>query len=132
MEKIKPFIKNCVESDKGKDILVVLIVILVGFGSFELGRLSKENSSSGIKILSAQAGEYSAGQANSASAVNFVPKINQNSNNISGNYFASRIGHKYYSVGCSGGATIKESNKVYFITEEEAQKAGYQLSSSCK
>jgi hypothetical protein len=46
MEKIKHFI----ESEKGKDIFVVLIVILVGLGSFELGRLSKENSSSGLKI----------------------------------------------------------------------------------
>ena len=59
MEKIKPIIKNCIESEKGKDILIVIIVILVGLGSFELGRLSKENSSSGVKILPAQAGEYS-------------------------------------------------------------------------
>ena len=44
MEKIKQFI----ESDRGKDIFVVLIVILVGLGSFELGRLSKETDSSGI------------------------------------------------------------------------------------
>ncbi len=45
MEKIKQFL----ESDKRKDILVVIIVILVGLGSFELGRLSK-NTSSGVKI----------------------------------------------------------------------------------
>jgi hypothetical protein len=35
MEKIKSFI----EGDKGKDILTVLIVVLVGLGAFELGRL---------------------------------------------------------------------------------------------
>ena len=46
MEKIKQF----TESDKGKDILVIVIIILVGLGSFELGRLSKNSSSSGIKI----------------------------------------------------------------------------------
>ena len=49
MEKIK-LITNWIESEKGKDILTVIIVVLVGLGSFELGRLSKENSSSGIKI----------------------------------------------------------------------------------
>ena len=46
MEKIKQFIG----SEKGKDILIVIIVILVGLGSFELGRLSKENDSEGLKI----------------------------------------------------------------------------------
>ena len=45
MEKIKQFL----QSEKGKDILTVLIVILVGLGSFELGRLSKENDSQAIK-----------------------------------------------------------------------------------
>ena len=51
-------IKLFIESEKGKDILVALIVIMVGLGSFELGRLSEENDSSGIKILPAGAGEY--------------------------------------------------------------------------
>jgi hypothetical protein len=46
MEKIKQFIL----SEKGKDVLMVLIVILVGLASFELGRLSKEDSGSGVKI----------------------------------------------------------------------------------
>jgi hypothetical protein len=45
MEKIKQF----VESEKGKDIMLVIIVILVGLASFELGRLSKAQSLSGIK-----------------------------------------------------------------------------------
>jgi len=46
MEKIKSFI----ESEKGKDILTVLIVILVGLGAFELGRLSKQTNTNDIKI----------------------------------------------------------------------------------
>ncbi|MFZ2072804.1 MAG: hypothetical protein WA101_01970 [Minisyncoccia bacterium] len=46
MEKIKHFF----ESEQGKDILIVSIVILVGLGSFELGRLSKKNPSDGLKI----------------------------------------------------------------------------------
>ena len=46
MEKIKQFI----ESEKGKDVMVILIVVLVGLASFELGRLSKESNSGGIKI----------------------------------------------------------------------------------
>ena len=46
MEKIKSFI----QSEKGKDILTIVIVILTGLGCFELGRLSVENSPLDAKI----------------------------------------------------------------------------------
>lgn len=46
MQKIKHFL----ESEKGKDIMVVIIVILVGLGSFMLGRLSNENKGTGIQV----------------------------------------------------------------------------------
>lgn len=50
MEKIKQIITNSLDSDTGKDILTVLIVILVGLGSFGLGRLSKVEPKKGLKI----------------------------------------------------------------------------------
>jgi hypothetical protein len=131
MEKIKQFIG----SEKGKDILTVIIVILVGLGSFELGRLSKENGSSGIQIeypdqnndqpaTVVSAGSYSDISENTAPS-----SLNQN---ISGkNYFASSRGSKYYTLGCSAGKTIKQENRVYFTTADEAEKAGYSLSAAC-
>lgn len=129
MEKIKQFL----EGDKGKDILTVLIVILVGLGAFLLGRLSKESDSSGIKIeYSGQTGIL---EANAISSIDFLEKVStaQNSQNSSGkNFFASNRGSKYYSIGCSGGKNIKQENRVYFETREEAEKAGYELSSSCR
>lgn len=128
MEKIKLF----VESEKGKDILTVIIVILVGLVSFELGRLSKEGESSGIKILSGQAVNQN---ANIVSTLNNMPENAFNTfdtNPNKKNFFASSKGSKYYSLGCSAGKTIKQENRVYFTTGEEAQVAGYTLSSSCK
>ena len=122
MEKIKQFL----ESEKGKDILIVIIVILVGLGSFELGRLSKENSTSGVKI------EYPKQDSNQEASVissTKVPTVNSNSGKT---FFASSKGSKYYSLGCSAGKTIKLENRVYFTTGEEAQQAGYVLSSSCQ
>ena len=130
MEKIKYFIK----SEKGKDILIIIIIILVGLSSFELGRLSKEGNlnDKGIKI------EYPANyQENGLNAplqadlsqinTNNTPKTTQTTEN----YFASKRGKKYYPVGCSAGNTIKQENKIYFATGTEAEKAGYELSSSC-
>ncbi len=133
MEKIKQFIKEDIQSDRGKDILTVMIVILVGLASFGLGRLSKNTISSGIKI------EYSNTlnnqDANAVSAVNYInsqssQKITNSSS--SKTFFASNRGSKYYSIGCSGGKTIKQENRVYFATGEEAERAGYELSSACK
>lgn len=111
MQKIKQFL----ESEKGKDILVIIIVILAGLASFELGRLSK-NTSSGIKI------EYPNQEANVVSFVEFSEK----------KFIASTKGSKYYPLGCAGGQNIKQENKIYFATREEAEGAGYELSSTCR
>ncbi|KKR70316.1 MAG: hypothetical protein UU13_C0008G0012 [Candidatus Nomurabacteria bacterium GW2011_GWB1_40_7] len=129
MEKIKLIIKNCLESEKGKDILTVVIVILVGLGSFELGRLSKENSSSGIKILS---DNTVPSLENSNILQNDVISTTANSNSINKTFFASNRGSKYYPISCSAGKTIKQENRVWFATGEEAERAGYELSSACQ
>jgi len=126
MEKIKLFI----ESEKGKDIMIVMIVILVGLGSFELGRLSKEANREGIKI------EYP--NQNQTETANVVSAVTDVGRLVSGRptsaektFFASSRGSKYYSISCSAGKTIKQENRVYFTTGEEAEVAGYTLSSSC-
>lgn len=139
MEKIKQFIKSFFESEKGKDVLTVIIVILVGLGSFELGKLSKENDSGGLKILSAQTEEYQSQDenqkvnqsANAFSTTSSVSKAAFDTSVNGKNFFASNRGSKYYTLGCSAGKTIKQKNRIYFATGEEAQAAGYTLSSSC-
>jgi len=130
MEKIKRFI----ESEKGKDVMIVIIVILVGLGAFELGRLSKESNSSGIKIeypdqYKNQAANTISSQNSSKVDIETPVKISDPNRK---SFFASNRGSKYYSIGCSGGKTIKQENRVYFTTREEAEQAGYELSSSCK
>ena len=140
MEKIKRIITDSIESEKGKDIIVIIIVILVGLGSFKLGRLSKENGSSGLKILPAVAVEYpNQIETQSASAILSQNSLETNiktspiiSNPTGKTFFASNRGTKYYTISCYAGKTIKQENRVYFTTGEEAQKAGYELSSSCR
>lgn len=123
MQKIKQF----VESDRGKDILTVLIVILVGLGSFGLGRLSKGNPNAGIKI------EYSNQEASVVSTVNKAQNsATQAITNTGKNFFASNRGSKYYPLGCEAGKSLKQENRIYFNTREEAERAGYELSGSCR
>ncbi len=47
-------------------------------------------------------------------------------------YVASKSGAKYYLPSCGTVSRIKEENRVYFATKADAEKAGYQPSSSCK
>lgn len=134
MQKIKYFI----ESEKGKDIMIVIIVILVGSGSFMLGRLSvKGNEGSGVKIeyMDKESGQYvdqTASVIGATKSTNSKATSSVVQNPAGKNYFASSRGSKYYSLGCSAGKSIKMSNRVYFATSEEAEVAGYELSSSCK
>ncbi len=137
MEKIKLFL----EGEQGRNTMVVLVVILVGLMAFELGRLSKVGNSSGIKI------QYN-GEAESANVLNALKDSNvlakpkvlgaseskpTNSSSTTGqNFFASSRGKKYYPVGCTAGNTLKQENRIYFNTREEAESAGYTLSSSCR
>lgn len=132
-------IKAWSESDTGKDILTVIIIILVGLGSFGLGRLSKANKGSGVQIEYKTEPNTDLG-ANVISGVGQVSSTSQkapkNANlrpaNGSVNFFASTRGSKYYSLDCSGGKTIKEENRIYFATRQEAEASGYELSSSCR
>lgn len=44
---------------------------------------------------------------------------------------ASKNSDKYHFVWCSSAKRIKEENKLWFINEAEAQKAGYTLAGNC-
>ena len=140
MEKIKQFL----QSEKGKDILTVIIVIFVGLGSFALGRLSKENGSNGLKIeYNGQETDLTASAVNANNAGNngginpyLAPGAKMTPSESSqkqgsGEYFASSRGKKYYPVNCSAGKSIKIENRIYFTTASEAENKGYTLSGSC-
>lgn len=145
MEKIKQFISETIQSEKGKDILTIIIIILVGLGCFELGRLSVENSPSDTKISPPDSSQTTTDTTNQTANVisatkstnnTFSTKI-QNSNpaglpaQTGKNFFASSRGKKYYPIDCSAGKNIKQENRIYFTTGEEAVKVGYTLSSAC-
>jgi len=48
---------------------------------------------------------------------------------VAGEYVASRSGKTYYLVTCSN--RIKEENKIFFATAEDAEKAGLTPSKTC-
>lgn len=156
-EKIKSFI----ESEKGKDLLVILTIVCVSVSSFVLGKLSvvdtktqkpvvvkfdpsitdylyKENEGEGNPpTLSAQNIKNQDDILSSdeeilgTSSGDDTKSVSSNINDEKGDIVASSRGSKYYYTYCSGAKTLSESNKVYFSSEEEAEANGYSLSSSC-
>ncbi|MEX2052185.1 MAG: hypothetical protein WD991_00625 [Candidatus Paceibacterota bacterium] len=121
MQKIKHFL----DSEQSKDILTVIIIILVGLGSFGLGRLSKQPPKEGLKI-EYRGVELSGNTLEALNASNIVENVGGK------NFFASSRGTKYYPVGCQAGTSLKQENRIYFTTREAAEGAGYELSSSCR
>ncbi len=129
-EKIKPFwtsIKERLYSFKNSfeikdDLFIVLLIGLVGTASFSLGRLSSlEEQKTPISVIQAQE------TASVASAV----ETNPANTNQKGTVFSSKSGSKYYYPWCSGASRIKEENRVWFNSIEEAKSRGLSAAANC-
>ena len=109
-----------------RELYLTAVIILVATISFGLGRLSKireektpitiENVGTSTEIIAnttnSQRGTLTVGAS----------KI----------FVASRNGKKYYYAWCDSAKVIKETNRIWFSTEEEAKKAGYEPAANCK
>ena len=103
-----------------KEIFVTLVVVLVGLFGFGLGRLSKlEERKVPVRIISAISSEKMADSPVKSGV-------------SAGQYVASVSGSSYYLPWCAGVKRIKEGNKVWFKTAEEAKAAGYSPAANCK
>ena len=111
------------------DFFTAIVIILVAFAGFGLGRLSAlEGKRSPILIeknlsLSPSSNE-SISNKNTASV-----KTAQNPSEKS--FVAAKSGTKYYFPWCGGVSRIKEENKIWFASEAEARKAGFTPAANC-
>lgn len=129
-DKIKP-IEN--------DLVIVIIIILTALISFGLGRLSiiKENKTP-LTIENLQGGIVnSTSVAGAGDSVEILPVRNENEKVFVAShedklFVASKNGTKYHYPWCPGALNIKEENKIWFSSKEEAEKSGYTPASNCK
>jgi hypothetical protein len=107
------------------------IIILATTASFGLGRLSVlEDSSDGVVYFPAVRNQAVANVSDTINVDNRVTEVVPAVD--SGSYVASKNGTRYYFPWCGGSKQIKEENKVWFDTKEEAEKAGYSPAQNCK
>lgn len=120
--------------EPGTSLYIGLILILITVTSFGLGRLSAiREEKSGLKVLYPEGMREEVFLGNTASAVEAVSggggsPVASNGEQI----VASKSGTKYHLITCSGAKSIKEENKIYFKSIEEAKSAGYEPASNCK
>jgi hypothetical protein len=127
------FIKKCKLKLKPfeQEIIFIIIIILVALISFGLGRLSKirENKTPiTIENISGSISESQIGDSGKeknlegTSSASYGAKL----------FVASKSGTKYHYPWCPGALNIKEENKIWFSSREEAEKAGYTPAGNCK
>ncbi len=118
--KVWEKIKSWLEMEEVVHGMMVIIVILVGLAGFGLGRLYEETPSP-VTI------QYSNKSSNDT-----LLSADQKNQTDAGKIIASKNGTKYYFSDCRGVGNIKEENKIYFQSEEDAIAAGLTKASGCK
>jgi len=126
IEKVNSWI-----SENKSDLYIAAIIFLVGLGGFGLGRLSvlwPKKEPIEITTPDAHSTMYEEVRKDS-SPVSQTAAIATSSQ---GKYVASKNGTVYHFPWCPGALKIKENNKVWFNTKEEAEKAGYKPAGNCE
>ena len=140
LKKLKSFILD-------DTTYIAILLIITAVLSFGLGKLSVLQSGGGVTGSSQAvpirsiAGPISTSSAETSNTQMVLPlaisapavlQVVSSEAQPKKNYVASKSGTKYHAMNCSGTKTIKETNKIYFSTEDEAQAAGYTRSANCK
>lgn len=114
-------------------VFLALLIILVGVGSFGLGRLSMvplETPAQAAAVVMTRAAPEEA--VSTARAESEGPSVlNGTETSVQGQYVGSKNSDKYHLPSCSGARRIAEENKVWFASREAAAAAGYVPASNC-
>jgi len=116
---------------------IAAVILLVGFSSFGLGRLSV--LSDNVEPVSIEEN----GQVLSSNTLDNTDQVSLNQTasvaesipavlSVGGKVVASKNGTKYYFPWCGGVSKIAETNKVWFNSEAEAKAKGYGPAANCK
>ncbi|MCC7004929.1 hypothetical protein IT397_03365 [Candidatus Nomurabacteria bacterium] len=109
------------------ELLLLIIIILASTLSFGLGRLSAINKSP-VLVNQPSKEVLSSKNISINKDLASIPSTLTKSERV----VASKNSDKYHFLTCPGAKSISETNKIYFNSEEEAQKAGYTRALNCK
>lgn len=117
------------------DLFLAGLIFLASVGSFGLGRLSVIWPEKQPLLITQNAERQTLNEQNgirqdSAYEASAVSSFSVQSSAL-GKYVASKNGSAYHYPWCSGAKRIKEENKIWFETKEEAEAKGYKPAANC-
>jgi len=128
IKEIRQKIKRFLSFVEQKDVFTILLLVLVAFVSFGLGRLSKIEENKTTVVVSQNTNSALQGEQVQTNGSNTIePFVSTDKK-----YVASKNGSSYHFPWCSGAKRIKKSNEVWFATADEAKRAGYTPAGNCK
>lgn len=121
-------VKDWFETNK-LDIYLAIFIFLVGLIGFGLGRISilwipKKAITITSESTQPDQKNPNSSEKSSSTAINKTASI-------LGKFVASKSGTAYHFPWCPGALKIKEGNKVWFQTKEEAETQGYKPAGNC-
>jgi hypothetical protein len=121
----------------GRDTMLLFIILGVGISSFWLGRMSTEPigvradaSTSVVRLIPSEPTDIEVRTPSKEAEMN--ERGTSAPLEAIAAYVASKNGTKYHLPWCPGAQAIKEENKLWFDTKEEAEAAGYAPAANCK
>jgi hypothetical protein len=118
-------------------VLVALVIVLVGFASFGLGRMSaQESSKPELKyhpegFITTNDGSFVNRERAGADEMIEVKTGEGGVGLKQALYVGSKNSDKLHFPWCPGAQRIKEENKIWFSSLEKAEAAGYQPAGNC-
>ncbi len=123
IEKVSKKIKEILDYSWMDDLFLVFLIVCIAFISFSLGiRYEQKRVQEQYPI---QIG------FNKEALLLWEEYQSLKSSQTSDGFVASKNGTLVYPVNCSGAKRIKEENRVYFGSIEEALSMGYKESTNC-
>lgn len=117
--------------------ILALCIVLVAVTSFFLGRLSNSQNTAqnkahagAVLIPASEQTDREVTMTNITLPATSSPST-QETVLTQGAYVGSKNSTKYHLPWCPGAERIKEENKVWFKTKEDAEKAGYTPAANC-
>lgn len=130
---------------RNTEVMLGVLIVVVSFSSFVLGRLSvTENAESSHGVVQVsnviEATQPLTVETDTVVPSGTTPKpspvVSQTKTvpvaATEGMYVGSKNGTKYHLPWCGSAKQIKEENRVWFASKEEAELAGYTPASTCK
>jgi hypothetical protein len=130
-------IKTVLVSDT---VFPALLIIMVGIASFGLGRASvgeserteRQDLPVAVTITDNRALVGDSTSARVAGSATTSGESVSPSAPTGERYVGSKNGTKFHLESCPGAAQIKEENKIYFTSKQDAYSKGYTEAANCK